>query len=176
MDHEWDKSRWPAAHPELPGSGNERTRCMAALLAFIRKDKAGAFRSDFPFGLPRDPGKEDRWRDFVVSFSFRYTSTEDFRKAPCTASGGFELKCMTDRTRQTPFSPYNLQLYRDISFQYFFQRLKHFYPMGTWPVQTIALGTDVKCIVCWIDIGGVPCPLPLPYQSGLTGYYKTNTW
>ncbi|TVM03399.1 MAG: hypothetical protein CV087_05490 [Candidatus Brocadia sp. WS118] len=97
---------------ELPGSGNERNRCMAALLAFIRKEKTGAFGFDFPFGLPRDLVKGDSWRDFVVSFSFRYTSAEDFRKALCIAAGGSELKRMTDRACQTPFSPYNLRLYR----------------------------------------------------------------
>ncbi len=96
----------------LPGSGNERDRCTAALLAFVRKEKAGAFGFDFPFGLPRDLVKGDSWRDFVVSFSFRYTSAEDFRKALCIASGGLELKRMTDRACQTPFSPYNLRLYR----------------------------------------------------------------
>ncbi|KAB2836482.1 MAG: hypothetical protein F9K48_01735 [Candidatus Brocadia sp.] len=96
----------------LPSSGNERDRCMAALLAFIRKEKTSAFGFNFPFGLPRDLVKRDSWRDFVVSFSFRYTSAENFRKTLCTASDGSELKRMTDRACQTPFSPYNLRLYR----------------------------------------------------------------
>lgn len=97
---------------ELPSSANERDRCMAALLAFIRKEETSAFGFDFPFGLPRDLVKEDGWRDFVVSFSCRYTNAEDFRKASYTVSGGLELKRMTDRACQTPFSPYNLRLYR----------------------------------------------------------------
>lgn len=85
---------------------------MAALRNFIMKERTGAFGFDFPFGLPRGLAKEDNWENFILSFPDRYSSAEDFRNASYTVSGGSELKRLTDRECQTPFSPYNLRLYR----------------------------------------------------------------
>ena len=100
----------------LPGSGSERDKCMAALRNLITKERAGVFGIDFPFGLPRDLVKEARWEDFVLSFPHAYSSAEEFRKTLYTTSGRSEPKRLTDRECQTPFSPYNLRLYRQTYF------------------------------------------------------------
>jgi hypothetical protein len=95
---------------DLPGSGMERDRCLAALRDFIVKERAGAFGLDFPFGLPRRLVEEASWLEFVLSFPKRHHSPEAFREACRAATGGAELKRVTDRETGTPFSPYNRQL------------------------------------------------------------------
>jgi hypothetical protein len=101
---------------DLPGSGVERDRCLVALRDFIAGEKAGAFGLDFPFGLPRDLVEADTWYDFAVSFPDRYVNSEAFREACRTAANGSELRRVTDRESRTPFSPYNLRLYRQTYF------------------------------------------------------------
>jgi hypothetical protein len=97
---------------ELPGSGPNRERCLAALRDFIGRQGASAFGLDFPFGLPRDLVEQTTWEDFVVSFRDRYTSPEAFREVCRSVTDGAELKRATDRESHTPFSPYNIRLYR----------------------------------------------------------------
>jgi hypothetical protein len=101
---------------DLPGSGMERDRCLAALRDFIVKERAGAFGLDFPFGLPRRLVEEASWLEFVLSFPKRHHSPEAFREACRAATGGAELKRVTDRETGTSFSPYNLRLYRQTYF------------------------------------------------------------
>jgi hypothetical protein len=97
---------------DLPGSGVERDRCLAALQAFIAKETGSAFGLDFPFGLPRELVKTDTWEDFVLSFPEQYPRPEAFRETCRADTGGSELKRLTDRESHTPFSPYNIRLYR----------------------------------------------------------------
>jgi len=97
----------------LPGSGKSRDQCLVALRDFIAKEDACAFGLDFPFGLPQALVKQkERWEDFVLSFPDDYSSPEEFRGLCREASGGRELKRITDQKSKTPFSPYNLRLYR----------------------------------------------------------------
>lgn len=51
-----------------------------------------------------------------MSFPQKYSNAEEFRKSLCISSGGYELKRATDKECQTPFSPYNLRLYRQTYF------------------------------------------------------------
>jgi hypothetical protein len=101
---------------DLPGSSQDRDRCLAALRDFIRQGEASAFGLDFPFGLPRALIQEDCWEDFIFSFSNRYPDPEAFREACRAVAGGSELKRVTDRESHTPFSPYNIRLYRQTYF------------------------------------------------------------
>jgi hypothetical protein len=91
--------------------GKSRERCLAALRGFIAEERTCAFGLDFPFGLPRELVKQKNWEDFVLSFRDDYASPEEFRRL-CREAGGRELKRVTDRKCQTPFSPYNLRLFR----------------------------------------------------------------
>jgi hypothetical protein len=101
---------------DLPGSGQDRDRCLAALRDFIRQREASVFGLDFPFGLPRALIQEDCWEDFVTGFPYHYPDPETFRDACRAAADNSELKRVTDRESHTPFSPYNIRLYRQTYF------------------------------------------------------------
>lgn len=96
----------------LPGSGRDRDRCLAALRTFVQRERAGVFGFDFPFGLPRTLVKQASWEDFVLTFPGRYPGPEAFRHACREATAGSELKRTTDVEARTPFSPYNIRLFR----------------------------------------------------------------
>lgn len=96
----------------LPASNRDRTRCLAALRAFIRSAGNALIGLDFPFGLPRELITDKQWAAFIRSFPARYTTPQDFRRACFAAAHQRELKRVTDVETRTPFSPYNLRLYR----------------------------------------------------------------
>lgn len=96
----------------LPGSGKPRDQCLKALRGFIASEEEYVFGFDFPFGLPRALVKQENWEDFVLAFPDEYPSAEAFREICRTAAGGRELRRVTDVESQTPFSPYNLRLFR----------------------------------------------------------------
>lgn len=97
---------------DLPGSGRDRERSLKALREFLSEQKQGIFGLDFPFGLPRALVKEESWEEFIVSFEDTYRGPDEFRGVCMSGSGGRELKRWTDFEQETPFSPYNLRLYR----------------------------------------------------------------
>ena len=97
---------------DLPRSGKHRDQCLRALRDFIANETDAAFGLDFPFGLPRTLVRHPRWEDFVLSFPENYADPDVFRQISRQASKGHELKRVTDEESRTPFSPYNLRLYR----------------------------------------------------------------
>ena len=101
---------------DLPGSGRDRESSLEALGKFISEQKDSIIGLDFPFGIPRVLAKKESWEKFVLSFRATYTSPGEFRKECTLASGGIELKRFTDFKAKTPFSPYNLRLYRQTYF------------------------------------------------------------
>ncbi len=60
--------------------------------------------------------KRKPWEDFVRSFAERCSDPQHFKEACRAADGGRELKRVTDKESHTPFSPYNLWLYRQTYF------------------------------------------------------------
>lgn len=103
-----------ACHPaeDLPGSSRQRDRALTALCDFIARQRDAAFGLDFPFGLPRGLVHEQTWDDFIRAFPSRYRGAAAFREACREAADGRELKRATDVGSRTPFSPYNLRLFR----------------------------------------------------------------
>jgi len=101
---------------DLSGSGRDREQSLIALREFIRKRKDSIFGLDFPFGLPGNLVKEESWEKFVLSFEDAYKDPCEFKTACQLASGGKELKRSTDIETKTPFSPYNIRLYRQTYF------------------------------------------------------------
>jgi hypothetical protein len=97
---------------DLPSSSRDRAHCLSVLRGFIAGSGEAIFGLDFPFGLPRAVIIDDRWEDFARSFSKRYATAQQFRRACFNAAHGRELKRVTDVESKTPFSPYNLRLYR----------------------------------------------------------------
>ncbi len=100
----------------LPGSAAHRDRCLRALRNFIVKQKGCAIGLDFPFGLPAKLVKQRSWEKFVRAFANRYPTAERFKQGCLDAAGSPELRRVTDTESQTPFSPYNLRLYRQTYF------------------------------------------------------------
>ena len=96
----------------LPGSSRDRTDCLAALRAFIRSMAEALIGLDFPLGMPRGLMNNQTWLRFIRSFPDRFTTCQQFRQACLRATPGRELKRCTDVESKTPFSPYNLRLYR----------------------------------------------------------------
>jgi hypothetical protein len=97
---------------ELPGSGRGREACLVALTAFLAEAGQAAIGLDFPFGLPLPLVQADTWTQFVVDFPERFPSVQDFRETCIRETCGKEHKRATDREARTPFSPYNLRLFR----------------------------------------------------------------
>ena len=97
---------------DLPGSGRARAESLRALGDLILAENRSAVGLDFPFGLPQALVVYDDWEWFVLGFPRDYASPEALRAACLKAAKGRELKRVTDRQTQTPFSPYNIRLYR----------------------------------------------------------------
>ena len=97
---------------DLPGSAIERDPCLQALCLFISSQKTCALGLDFPFSLPSKLVEANKWEEFVLSFRTRYPDPEEFRGSCLVAADNRELRRDTDKLSHTPFSPYNLRLYR----------------------------------------------------------------
>jgi len=89
-----------------------RDDSLQQLCEFVGTKRNAAFGLDFPFGLPKDLVQRNTWSDFVLSFPDQFISPEAFRKSCCNAAQGEEKKRCTDIENKTPFSPYNLRLYK----------------------------------------------------------------
>ena len=152
---------------DLPGSSVGRDRCLAALRHFISGAGASAFGLDFPFGLPAQLLIESRWEDFVLSFADRYTGPKFFREKCRTGAGGKELKRVTDEKSRTPFSPYNIRLYRQTYF-------------GIHDLLVPLVQEGLACILPMQPAApGRPwvmeiCPASTLKGEGLNGRYKGN--
>ncbi len=96
----------------LPNSSPHRDPFMEALRDWIAEQESCAIGLDFPFGLPVSLVDEDNWYDFIVNFPKRHQDADSFRMACQRASPGAELKRKTDEVNDTPFSPYNLRMYK----------------------------------------------------------------
>jgi hypothetical protein len=97
---------------DLPNSRKRREDCLPALVEYIKSKQTGTFGFDFPFGLPAALVREKTWEEFVLGFAGRYKSPEAFQEACLQAGGGREFKRQADTEAHTPFSPYNLRLFK----------------------------------------------------------------
>lgn len=96
----------------LPGAGRRRDQSLAALRAFIAGERGAAIGLDFPFSLPLSLVGAGTWEAFTRAFVARYAHPDAFKRACLALAGGRELRRLTDVEARTPFSPYNLRLYR----------------------------------------------------------------
>ncbi|HUT32642.1 MAG TPA: phosphoribosylformylglycinamidine cyclo-ligase [Planctomycetota bacterium] len=101
---------------ELPGSASSRPACLTALRDFIGTQKDAVLGLDFPFSLPFRVLPSGSWEEFVLSFGGRYGDESHFRESCRRAGQGAELRRVTDTEAGTPFSAYNLRLYRQTYF------------------------------------------------------------
>lgn len=101
---------------DLPGSGRHPDAFLPALADFLAGRRRALAGLDFPFSLPRSLIDADSWTDFVQDFAARYPDPAAFRAECRRRSGGRELRRRCDVEARTPFSPYNLRLFRQTWF------------------------------------------------------------
>lgn len=97
---------------ELPGGGPQRETALAALRDYLAAQRGALVGLDFPPGLPRQVMQRDSWTAMLAHFSEDYPDAETFRARCREAGQGRDLRRRTDIEAATPFSPYNLRLYR----------------------------------------------------------------
>lgn len=97
---------------ELPNSERGLEVCLPALVNLITSNRNAAFGFDFPFGLPRSLVREETWEEFVLEFPTRFHAPDHFKTQCFAAAGNRELRRRTDVEAHTPFSPYNLRVYK----------------------------------------------------------------
>ena len=100
----------PAA--DLPGSGAAPAAFLPALRRWLAGQAAALVGCDFPFALPLALMADADWAAFATGLARRHPDPEAFRQACRGQAGGRELKRRCDREARTPFSAYNLRLYR----------------------------------------------------------------
>ena len=96
----------------LPGAGKTRESAMTALVSELRKATSAVIGLDFPFSLPAQLIVAQTYNEFLKTFPKKYQTAEQFSLMCKGHSDGKELKRETDRQAKTPYSPYNLRLYR----------------------------------------------------------------
>jgi len=97
---------------DLPDSGRRLDFCLPALVELVKLNQNAVFGFDFPFGLASPLIKEATWIECVLAFSSRFKNPDDFKKKCFSQAGYQELKRHTDNEAHTPFSPYNLWIYK----------------------------------------------------------------
>lgn len=100
----------PAA--QLPGGGVSLAQAVSALADTIAQAGPSLWGLDVPVSLPRELIRYDDWPSFIRHFPDDYPSPDTFRERCLRAADGRELKRRCDREARTPFSAYNLRLYR----------------------------------------------------------------
>lgn len=89
-----------------------RDACLEFLVRRIASERSCVVGLDFPFGIPRPVAQDTTWAEFVRGFTVRYATPHDFKQSCHSAAKGRELRRQTDVESHTPFSPYNLRVYR----------------------------------------------------------------
>ncbi|MEJ2671507.1 MAG: DUF429 domain-containing protein [Deltaproteobacteria bacterium] len=103
----------------LPNSGRRLPDCLEALVTFIASHKNSIFGFDFPFGLPRQIAENigcENWTGFISAFPHEFNNPHEFRYKCQQVFAKPEAKRTTDRESHTPFSPYNLRLFKQTYF------------------------------------------------------------
>ncbi|MGB8991211.1 MAG: hypothetical protein WCD80_04065 [Desulfobaccales bacterium] len=103
----------------LPNSGSRLHDCLAALVTFIASHRNSIFGLDFPFGIPWaiiEKFNYENWLGFIAGFPKEFNSPHDFQRNCKEVTGQREAKRTTDLESRTPFSPYNLRLFKQTYF------------------------------------------------------------
>lgn len=101
-----------SALEDSPGSPRDRDAALSALRAIAANIPDSLWGFDFPMSVPVETLGGRSWREFLASIPRQFPTPESFRAHCIAEAGGRELRRATDRDSQTPFSPYNLRMYR----------------------------------------------------------------
>lgn len=96
---------------DLPGGGRAREAALPALRRHLAEAGDAVVGLDVPNALPREL-LEGPWEPWAAGFAQTHPTADAFRAACRAQTGGKELRRACDRKAQTPFSPYNLRIYR----------------------------------------------------------------
>lgn len=96
----------------LPGGGKNRKDALSALRLAIAGTVDQLVGCDFPFSLPKDLLGNQNWQQWLTRTMASCPDADAFRDTCRLAAGGKEWRRATDLESGTPFSPYNLRLYR----------------------------------------------------------------
>lgn len=95
---------------DLPGSGPERDRAIAALREWIADQPGGTLIGcDFPFSLARAMLGHPTWDAFAAAFAHDYPHAEALYEAGRVNAPPAR---QADQAARTPFAPHNLRIYR----------------------------------------------------------------
>jgi hypothetical protein len=150
---------------DLPMSGKDTKACLAAIVNLIKSNQNAVFGFDFPFGLPISLVRENSWEEFILGFPKKYKNPVELRNTCRKAFNNKELKRETDRESHTPFSPYNLRLFRQTYF-------------GISSILSpLVIGDHARILPMQKRAEGKPvvleiCPASTLRASGLYGPYK----
>jgi hypothetical protein len=150
---------------DLPTSGKDIKVYLPAIVNLIKSNPNAVFGLDFPFGLPISLVREDSWKEFILEFPKKHQNPEAFQKSCREAFSNKELKRETDRENHTPFSPYNLRLYRQTYFGI------------SLILNPLVLGDHARILPMHECVAGKPvvleiCPASTLKAFGLYGPYK----
>ena len=102
----------------LPGGATDRDAALQALVQKIVESPRSAWGIDFSFALPQpvvaalDPQALEAGFGALADLVAAFESADDFRQRCIEAGDGTELRRRTDDETATPFSPYNLRIYK----------------------------------------------------------------
>lgn len=150
---------------DLPTSGKDLKACLPAIVNLIKSNQNAVFGFDFPFGLPISLVREDSWEEFILGFPKKYKNPEELRTTCRKSFNDRELKRETDKVSHTPFSPYNLRIFRQTYFGI------------SWMLSALVLGDHARILPMQKRAEGKPvileiCPASTLRASGLYGPYK----
>jgi hypothetical protein len=102
---------------ELPGGARNRDAALSSLVQKVIEAPRSAWGFDFSFGLPVEvltSGREasaSGWERQLAALA-TWADAEELRRWCQDRAGGRELRRQTDEETSTPFSPYNLRIYK----------------------------------------------------------------
>lgn len=89
-----------------------RDKSLESLVKLIGKSKFALFGFDFPFSIPEDIIRYGTWEQFISSFYRDYPDEESFKESYWIRAGNREKRRLTEIEKSTPFSSYNLRIYK----------------------------------------------------------------
>jgi hypothetical protein len=102
---------------KLPGGARDRESSLASLVQKVLEAPRSAWGFDFSFGLPVELLASDEtaaasgWERQLAALT-AWADADEMRRWCRKRAGGRELRRQTDEEASTPFSPYNLRIYR----------------------------------------------------------------
>ncbi len=93
-----------------------RLESNSKIIEIIENNEDAVIGFDFPFSLPNQALQDSNWKNFILNFKDNFSDENDFRSKMRNLFTGKEIKRFCDIQAKTPFSPYNLRIYKQTFF------------------------------------------------------------